>query len=206
MKPKISIFKLIFCIITKPLIFCKNLYFWYKIDKRKKVEYKAWLKTRKSNKQKWDLISTNIQNKLKNKDYIEDQELIKNTYNQFNYMEKFYIVRHPNGCLERVSEKNMNTEFLEKEKIRQDNLRLFDINQELIKNTYNSNPLKETLECSLREILNLNCERTINEDFLKRSIADIETPDFEVDIEGTDNLPMRYEEDYENNLKNLTEF
>lgn len=121
-------------------------------------------------------------------------------------MEKFYIVRHPNGCLERVSEKNMNTEFLEKEKIRQDNLRLFDINQELIKNTYNSNPLKETLECSLREILNLNCERTINEDFLKRSIADIETPDFEVDIEGTDNLPMRYEEDYENNLKNLTEF
>lgn len=121
-------------------------------------------------------------------------------------MEKFYIVRHPNGCLERVSEKNMNTEFLEKEKIRQDNLRLFDINQELIKNTYNSNPLKETLECSLREILNLNCERTINEDFLKRSIADIETPDFEVDIEGTDNLPMRYEEDYEKNLKNLTEF
>lgn len=149
MKPKISIFKLIFCIITKPLIFCKNLYFWYKIDKRKKVEYKAWLKTRKSNKQKWDLISTNIQNKLKNKDYIEDQELIKNTYN----------------C----------------------------------------NILKETLECELRNILNLNCERTINEDFLKRSISDIKTPDFEVDIDNT-GLPMRYNEDYENNLKNLTEF
>lgn len=149
MKSKINIFRLIFKIITNPISFVKNLCFWYKIDKRKKVEYKAWLKTRKSNKQKWDLINTNIQNKLKNKDYIEDQELIKNTYN----------------C----------------------------------------NILKETLECELRNILNLNCERTINEDFLKRSISDIKTPDFEVDIDNT-GLPMRYNEDYENNLKNLTEF
>lgn len=72
MKPKISIFRFVFSVITKPVSFCKNLYFWYKTDKRRKKEHLEFIKIRKSNQNKWLKVSQNIENKLNTKGYFEE--------------------------------------------------------------------------------------------------------------------------------------
>lgn len=61
MKSKINIFRLIFKIITNPISFVKNLCFWYRVDKRKRKEYKKFVKTRKNNDKKWKIVLENIE-------------------------------------------------------------------------------------------------------------------------------------------------
>jgi len=72
MKSKINIFRFVFSVITKPVSFCKNLYFWYKTDKRRKKEHLEFIKIRKSNQNKWLKVSQNIENKLNTKGYFEE--------------------------------------------------------------------------------------------------------------------------------------